>query len=183
MTHRADPAAQRGIWTPRRKGFVRYTPLYWRCPVAIPAFDDTGQLPPGTHAARWDEVVARYGGDERRRALLDGLERLLALLAAVGCRRVWLNGSFVSSKVAPGDFDLAWDLGGVDLEALRRRDLALDPLVPGRMTQLRRYGGECFAVSEPVTSGVVATFRHDRLGREKGIVLIALAPTGRAAGV
>lgn len=151
--------------------------------MAIPDFDGVGQLPPGTYIASWVEVATRYGGGERRRELLVGLERLLALLAAVGCRRVWLDGSFVTNKVAPGDFDLAWDLGGVDLDALRQRDPVLDPLLPGRSAQLRRYGGECFAVSEPVTSGVVANFRYDRLGREKGIVLVELAPPGSAAGV
>jgi hypothetical protein len=150
--------------------------------VAFPAFDEREQLPPGIHSATWAEIRARCGGDERRRALLAGLARLLALLADVGCRQAWLDGSFVTSTVAPGDFDLAWDLSGVDLDALARRDPALNPLFPDRAAQVRRYGGECFAVSEPVTSGVVATFRRDRLGREKGIVLIVLATLDLAAG-
>jgi len=151
--------------------------------VAFPEFDEQGQLPPGIHAASWREVAQRCGGDERRQALLAGLARLLALLAEVGCRRVWLDGSFVTSKAAPGDFDLAWDVVGVEIDALVRRDPVLDPVFPDRAAQLRRYGGECFAVSEPVTSGVVATFQRDRLGREKGIVLVELATLDRAEGV
>jgi hypothetical protein len=150
--------------------------------VAVPAFDEVGQLPPGMHAATWAEIQGRFGGNEWRQAVLAGLARVLALLAAVGCRRVWLDGSFATSKADPGDFDLAWDLAGVDLDELARRDPSLDPLFPDRAAQLRRYGGECFAISEPVTSGVVATFRRDRLGREKGIVVVELASLARPEG-
>jgi hypothetical protein len=134
------------------------------------------------HAATWAEIQGRFGGNERRQAMLAGLARVLALLADVGCRRVWLDGSFATSKADPGDFDLAWDLAGVDFDALARRDPVLDPLFPDRAAQLRRYGGECFAISEPVTSGVVATFRRDRLGREKGIVVVELANLDRPEG-
>jgi hypothetical protein len=150
--------------------------------MAIPEFDEVGQLPPGVHTASWAEVRERFGGTARRQELLAGLARVLALFAEVGCRRVWLDGSFVTSKADPGDFDLAWDLAGVALDGLARRDPPLDPLLPDRVAQVRRYGGECFAVSEPFTSGVVANFRRDRLGREKGIVTIALSPSDRAEG-
>jgi len=37
--------------------------------------------------------------------VLDGLAEALELLAAVGCRRVWLHGSFVTAKDEPGDFE------------------------------------------------------------------------------
>lgn len=82
----------------------------------IPPFDpDSGLLPEGQHVAAWGELVERFGWNERRRALLDGLAEALELLAAVGCRRVWLNGSFVTAKDEPGDFDACWDTDGVDL--------------------------------------------------------------------
>ena len=37
---------------------------------------------------------------------------------SAGCRRVWLNGSFVTARDEPGDFDACWDTDEVDLDAL-----------------------------------------------------------------
>jgi hypothetical protein len=67
--------------------------------MLLPGFDsDTGRLPEGEHPASWEEVVERLGWNARRRRLLDGLADAIDLLKAAGCRRVWLNGSFVTAK-------------------------------------------------------------------------------------
>ena len=76
--------------------------------VPIPPFaPESGLLPPGEHEAVWDEVQARFGWNARGRQLLDGLADGMSLLGAAGCARVWLNGSFVTAKEEPGDFDCA----------------------------------------------------------------------------
>jgi len=54
-------------------------------------------------------------GTPQRRQLLDGLAHTIEVLAAAGCRRLWLNGSFVTAKDEPADFDACWDPEGVDL--------------------------------------------------------------------
>jgi len=47
----------------------------------LPQLDPlTGLLPPGEHEASWDEVEERFGWNERRRAMLDGLSEALELL-------------------------------------------------------------------------------------------------------
>lgn len=61
----------------------------------LPAFDARGNLPPGIHAASWETVVARFGGSPEWRLLLVQLRVALVALAAAGCRRAWLDGSFV----------------------------------------------------------------------------------------
>ena len=38
-----------------------------------------------------------------------GLRAALESLKSAGCRTVYLNGSFVTSKEAPNDFDACWD--------------------------------------------------------------------------
>lgn len=87
--------------------------------MAIPPFDpDTGLLPPGEHEANWDEIEARFGWTLRRRQLLDGLGDGLAILAQANCSLVWLNGSFVTDKDEPGDFDCVWSPTGVDRQLL-----------------------------------------------------------------
>jgi hypothetical protein len=74
--------------------------------VSLPLFDpDTGYFPPGEHPATWAELTETFGWNAERRAMLDGLHDALVLLAQSGCTKVWLNGSFVTTKAHPADFD------------------------------------------------------------------------------
>jgi hypothetical protein len=141
--------------------------------VLAPFDPDTGHLPEGEHVATWDEVVERFGWNPRRRQLLDGLGEAIDLLTAAGCRRLWLNGSFVTAKDEPGDFDACWETAGVDLDRL---DPVLIDLSNHRAAQKARFGGELFPnVVEP-RSGVVFAefFQGERDTTRKGIVFINL---------
>lgn len=64
----------------------------------IPEFDGDGLLPQGIYPATWKEVVQRFGGNERRRRLLMGLSAALSLLRLAGCRRIYIDGSFVVDR-------------------------------------------------------------------------------------
>ena len=77
----------------------------------------SGNLPPGIHEASWAELTARYGFTLRRLGLLAGLKAALDALQAAGCKRVYVDGSFVSRKAEPGDFDACWETDGVELDA------------------------------------------------------------------
>ncbi|MEP7204315.1 MAG: hypothetical protein ABI894_17010 [Ilumatobacteraceae bacterium] len=141
----------------------------------LPAFDpDSGRLPQGEHVASWEEVVERFGWTERRRRLLDGLAEALELLAEAGCSRVWLNGSFVTAKDEPGDFDACWDTDHVDLEAL---DSVLLDLSNHRAAQKERFGGELFPNVIETLSGLSFSefFQNERDTSRKGIVVIHLS--------
>jgi hypothetical protein len=139
----------------------------------IPAFDDYGRLPLGEHLATWEEIVERFGCNPHRRRLLDGLADGLEALASARCRQVWLNGSFVTSKDEPADFDACWDLESVDLD---RVDPVLMDLSAGRRAQKARFGGEFFPTVVEVGSGLVFAdfFQNDRDTGRKGIVVIHL---------
>jgi len=79
----------------------------------MPPFDPTtGLLPPGLHEASWEEIVDRYGGTPRRRTLLAGLRSGIDALRRAGCRRVYIDGSFITAKEEPGDFDACWESRG-----------------------------------------------------------------------
>jgi uncharacterized protein DUF6932 len=141
----------------------------------LPAFDPvSGRLPVGEHAASWDEVVERFGWTERRRRLLDGLADAIAVLGAAGCRKLWLNGSFVTAKDEPGDFDACWDTDGVDLDAL---DPVLLDLSNRRTAQKARFGGELFPNVIEAQSGLIFAefFQNERDTSRKGIVLINIS--------
>ena len=144
----------------------------------LPTFDpDSGRLPPGEHIASWDEVVERFGWTERRRRLLDGLAEAIELLAAAGCQRIWLNGSFVTAKDEPGDFDACWDTDDVDLDALDALDAVLLDLSNHRAAQKARFGGELFPNVVETQSGLsfAEFFQNERDTSRKGIVVIHLS--------
>ena len=139
--------------------------------MSLPSFDpETGYLPSGEHVASWVEIVDRFGWTSWRRGLLDGLSEAASLLAVAGCRKIWLNGSFVTAKDTPGDFDAVWDDSGVDESGL---DPVFFDLARGRKAQKMRFGGELFPnwVNPSSDSLFSEFFQHDRTGRQKGIVV------------
>ncbi len=138
--------------------------------MSLPPFEPTtGRLPPGEHSATWEEVVDRFGWNRRR--LLDGLAEALALLADAGCTRVWINGSFVTAKEEPGDFDVVWDPTDADLDRL---DAIFFDFADGRRTQKERFGGELLPNVVERASGLVFAefFQNERDTGLKGIVVI-----------
>ncbi len=145
--------------------------------MAIPEFDEYGNLLPGVHKVDWAEVAARFGETPERQRLLTGLRDALNLLAACGCRRAWIDGSFVTDieRVGgrpPGDVDVCWEIAGVDLARLTAMAPELHPLFDAPAMRHRRYGGDYFAVSEPLAPGMVEQFQWARDGRMKGIIVL-----------
>src|SRR5260370_34264859 len=107
----------------------------------VPGFDKDGNLPPGEHECMWAELVARFGQTAHRQRLLTGLKAALDSLKAAGCARAYVDGSFVTAKVAPRDFDGCWDVAGVDPTRL---DPILLTFANSRLAQKIKYNGELF---------------------------------------
>jgi hypothetical protein len=132
-------------------------------------------LPPGVHPATWDELTERFGSTPRRQWLLDGLQRAAASLRVASVRQLWLDGSFVTAKADPSDFDGYWDHTGVDF---RRVDPVLvdrADLGNGRLRQKAKYGGELLIGYEGRSGlGWPEFFQRDKEGGTKGIVLLDL---------
>ena len=76
--------------------------------------------------------------------MLAGLRAALENLRSAGCLTAYVDGSFVSSKSEPGDFDACWEEAGVDLDRLDPVLLTFDA---GRAAQKANYGGEFFPAS------------------------------------
>lgn len=130
-------------------------------------------MPEGEHPATWQELVERFGWNPRRRQLLDGLADAIEVLAAAGCRKLWLDGSFVTAKDEPADFDACWDPDGVDLDTL---DPVLLDLSQGRAAQKARFGGELFPNVTEAKSGLVFSefLQNERDTGRKGIVVLSI---------
>ena len=75
----------------------------------IPAFDPaTGALPPGDHPATLEEIGGRFGFTPRRRWLLKGLRAAVAAFWTAGVEDIFIDGSFCTEKLDPGDVDGYW---------------------------------------------------------------------------
>lgn len=143
--------------------------------MTIPPFEEGGNLPPGIHEATWDEIVARFGTTAWRRELLGGLLEALENLRTAGCRHAYVDGSFVTAKETPGDFDACWEIADVDAARL---DPVLLEFGNARAAQKERFRGELFpaeAIADPDGTRFLDYFQRDRLNREpKGIVALDL---------
>jgi hypothetical protein len=141
----------------------------------IPAWLPNGDLPPGVHIATWREIEDRLGFNPRRQQLMAGFRQACEELRKAGCRLVYLDGSFVTRKEQPGDFDACWDIQYVD-------DAKLDPVfwdfTHRRAAQKQRFLGEFFPAQLPegaTGKAFVDFFRVSKLtGEQKGILAIRL---------
>ncbi|WP_218916913.1 DUF6932 family protein [Croceicoccus naphthovorans] len=138
------------------------------CPWAV--------LPPGIHDTTLDEVETRFATTPHRRWLFDGFVRMTQALAVAGCRSVYLDGSFVTAKPHPTDFDGCWDHIGVDPTKL---DPVLLDFSKKRAAQKAKYQGELFIAGMPNGDGgpFLDFFQVEKSsGLPKGILRISLAP-------
>ena len=104
-----------------------------------------------------------------------GVRAALENLKSAGCRIVYVNGSFVTDKPVPNDFDACWDEYGVDPAILDQVLLTFDP---GRVTQKAKYLGELFPASIVASAdgfSFLEFFQMDKeTGARKGIIAIDL---------
>ena len=132
----------------------------------IPKFNKNGYLPKGIHKATLSEIKRRFGGGtERREELFKGLQSLVRVLRKnrKSIKRFLLNGSFVTDKREPEDYDCILVI---------RSDFS-----PRAMKQLtgakNRFGAHLFPFGEEKNFSVkrmVDFFGHDRDAKPKGLV-------------
>jgi len=115
--------------------------------VALPEFNQLGDLPEGVHAAALGEVVARFGaGTTQRVGVTARLQRIYELALSTGVLdRLVVFGSYVSETPEPND---------VDVVLVMRDDFHLD---------------RC-------PSAALALFDHNRAARELGASIFWVRP-------
>jgi hypothetical protein len=141
----------------------------------IPPFDSSGNLPEGIHWATRSDFESRFGWTAQRLKLLSGIKSLFGSLQRVGCRSVYIDGSFVTAKEVPGDFDACWSVDGVNADLIEPVLLDFDN---ERAAQKAKYFGDIFPAELPEgLSGktFLDFFQTDKVtGNRKGIVGIRL---------
>ena len=144
----------------------------------IPQAQSDGLLPAGVHRASWSEFRDSFATNAHRQFLLDGLQRASHLLRLAGCVELFVDGSYVSTKELPQDFDAAWSMEGVDLVLLKRLEPVFFEFGFGRAAQKAKFFGEFFpAEMQEGNSGkpFLSFFQVDKeTGNSKGIVSVDL---------
>jgi len=145
----------------------------------IPPFRRNGTLPPGIHWTTWEEFIQRFGANAHRQGLLAGLKAALENLRQAGCQQVYIDGSFVTEKTEPRDFDACWSKVGVEPEKL---DPVLLDFSQERAAQKAKYNGELFIAEAPANEQRVFPdfFQRDRRNQRKGIIGISLGNQARS---
>lgn len=115
-------------------------------PRMIPQFNEFGLLPEGIYWANIEEIRERYALNEHRRRLLSGFERGLTSFRIAGCHELYLDGSFITPKEHPVDYDVCWEAQGVNLALL---DPVLLDFSNRRAAQKTKYFGEFFPAHIP----------------------------------
>lgn len=143
----------------------------------IPEFNEDGNLPPGIHFATWDEFTDRFGQGTQRDFLMRGLKKAVSNLRIAGCKRIFIDGSFTTSKSIPNDYDACWEISGVN-------PTIVDPVLidfsdPNRLLQKQLYRGDIFPARQIESSCgrvFLEFFQIDKSnGNAKGIIAINLS--------
>jgi len=138
----------------------------------IPPFNEHGELPPGVHEATFAEFEDRLGFSNRRRELLGRLCGVVLALEQAGVLRVYVGGSFVTTKEAPGDIDACWDLDPlVDVSAL-----GPEFQEGGTLAGTADLPDLHLMPDDPELRLVRSVLAWSREGRPKGIVALSLEP-------
>lgn len=108
----------------------------------IPKFGRNDLLPPGEHEASWAEVKKRFGTNPQRRELLEGLREMCLVVRLAGIKRLFLDGSFVTRKNIPGDYDCYYLNEGDVMNRLNELDEVLLDFSNERLAMKAKYKGE-----------------------------------------
>jgi uncharacterized protein DUF6932 len=139
--------------------------------LLIPPFQSDGNLPPGIHRAEWAEIETRFALNPHRRRLLQGFREAILNLKGAGCKEVFLDGSYVTAKDTPGDYDSCWSVIGVNPNGL---DPVFFDFDNKRAAQKARYQGEFFPAEMPEGASGKAFLEFFQIDKDttkpKGIV-------------
>jgi hypothetical protein len=137
----------------------------------------SGNLEPGICDMKWNDFKAEFGFNAHRLSLMKGLELAISELKAVGCRAIYIDGSFITKKIYPGDFDVCWDEKGVNYEVIKSSYPGLMDFGFKMQNMKKRYGGDIVPMTQYANergTSFLVYFQEDRQGREKGIIKIPL---------
>lgn len=144
----------------------------------IPDFNEDGNLPAGIHPATLAEIEEKFASNLKRKGHFERLLLLIDDLKAIGCKIIYIDGSFISKRALPGDIDICWESIGVDLNYAKRLMPILWDLGFPRYEQQRKYHADIFPTNcvEGYSSRCFLDFFQldKNTGNPKGIVKLEI---------
>lgn len=124
--------------------------------MPIPGFVDNYHLPDGEFECTIEEIEQTFLTSEKREKVWKGFTALIDRLTDLGIRPeyVYIDGSFVTRRVEPGDVDFAALIKpGPMLRALKKADdhdkqAILDFCNPAKQNEIRNYFGAHLLVAK-----------------------------------
>jgi hypothetical protein len=143
----------------------------------IPEFRDDGWLPEGRWESNWEDIRERLGGAQGsvRRRVFSGLIAWRDAAREAGfVGQIILDGSFVSAKQEPGDFDLVF-LYDEATEQLVRDTPELRMLLNQPYCRMR-FRGDVWEVAPSLPDWLRGDdmFDRTRTGVRKGVLVLTL---------
>lgn len=148
--------------------------------MPLPEFREDGWLPEGHYEASWEEVIAKFGGtagsprERVLRALLDWRDRLREKGVSGW---IVLDGSFISARDSPNDFDTivvfddhVWELMESDIETKELLDYSS---CKSRGFDLLIFSAT-YVREEPKWARLDAFDRDKETGMPKGVLEVVL---------
>ncbi len=112
-------------------------------------FEDNGCLPAGIHPMTWVDFYEKFSFSPKRKALLVGLQNAITALKQCGCTSIFIDGSFVTNKLEPNDYDACWE---GDFNSIYHKMNELEPVFlevrNPRKLQKEKYFGEFLHVTD-----------------------------------
>ena len=90
----------------------------------IPGFDKNGNLPPGIYRVSLNHIGDHFTWNKHRKKLFAGLKGAIKNLKLAGVKKVWIDGSFITSKDEPNDIDGCWESNS-DIDGIPKRLLSM----------------------------------------------------------
>ncbi|WP_428067461.1 DUF6932 family protein [Chryseobacterium gambrini] len=139
-------------------------------------FQLNGNLEIGIHSLSWDDFELNFGYNLHRKRLLEGLKLAISHLKLCNCNTLYVDGSFVTTKLIPRDFDACWDAKGVNFATMISLYPTLVDFDDERKNQKLLYKGELFPMHIPADkyNAFIDFFQLDKEGNPKGIVKLTL---------
>jgi hypothetical protein len=136
--------------------------------------NEDGLLDAGIHEMEWYAFYDFFSFSPKRKRLLEGLKKVIDILQATGCTAIYIDGSFVSAKLEPGDWDACFDCCPVKIP-----DLLIQYPLFDRKKQKKLYGGELFSafVAADEYGTIYLDFfqqQKENSAKKKGIIKINL---------
>jgi hypothetical protein len=126
-----------------------------------------------------EDIEKRFTWNAKRLSLFRSLKRALANLAVAGVRRVWIDGSFVTTKQEPKDIDGCWEYDPAVVDA-RKIDPVLAGSRYGQRAMKRKYGIDFFIAGIRLVDRVAHElpveefFQRIDGGDRKGILVVEI---------